>query len=95
MANKLKKIKEELLGQYLENTWNEKSNKYNTSECVKDYDRMSINGSMSKAFERGFGNCDAVYEEAIKKWAKKNNLNASNTLFQIKQEFNDEKIKLK
>jgi hypothetical protein len=56
---------------------------------------MSINGSMSKAFERGFGNCEAVYEEAIKKWAKKNNLNASNTLFQIKQEFDDEKIKLK
>lgn len=94
MANKLKKIKEELIGQYLETSWVKNAREY-TSVCLKDYDRMSINGSMTKAFERGFGNCEAVYEEAIKKWAKKNNLNASNTLFQIKQEFNDEKIKLK
>ncbi len=94
MANKLKKIKEELLGQYLKTSWVKSTREY-VSECLKDYDRMSINGSMSKAFERGFGNCEAVYEEAIKKWAKKNNLNASNTLFQIKQEFDDEKIKLK
>ena len=94
MANKLKKIKEEFLGQYLKTSWVKSTREY-VSECLKDYDRMSINGSMSKAFERGFGNCEAVYEEAIKKWAKKNNLNASNTLFQIKQEFDDEKIKLK
>lgn len=77
MANKIKKIKEELIGQY------------------KDYDRMSINGSITRAFERGFGNCEAVYEEAIKKWAKKMDMNASSVLFHIKQEFNDEKIKLK
>ena len=95
MANKIKKIKEELIGQYLENTWNEKTNKYNTSECVKDYDQLSIKGSMAKAFERGFGNCETVYEEAIKKWAKKMDMNASSVLFHIKQEFNDEKIKLK
>lgn len=94
MANKLKKIKEELLGQYLKTSWVKSTREY-VSECLKDYDRMSINSSMSKAFERGFGNCEGVYEEAIKKWAKKNNLNASNTLFQIKQEFDDEKIKLK
>ena len=56
---------------------------------------MSINGSMYKAFERGFENCGNVYEEAIKKWAKKMDMNASSVLFHIKQEFNDEKIKLK
>lgn len=94
MANKIKKIKEELIGQYLENTWDKNSNEY-TSECVKDYDRMSIKSSMSKAFVRGFGNCEAVYEEAIKKWAKKMDMNSSSVLFRIKQEFNDEKIKLK
>ncbi len=94
MANKIKKIKEELLGQYLETTWVKNTREY-TSVCLKDYDRMSINASMTKAFERGFGNCEAVYEEAIRKWAKKNNLNAATTLFQIKQEFNDEKLKLK
>ena len=95
MAKKKKKIKEELVGQYLENTWNEKTNEYNTSECVKDYDRLAIKGSMARAFERGFGNCEAVYEEAIKKWAKKMDMNASSTLFHIKQEFDDEKVKLK
>lgn len=94
MANKLKKIKEELLGQYLKTSWVKSTREY-VSECLKDYDRMSINGSMSKAFERGFGNCEAVYEEAIKKWAKKMDMNASSVLFHIKQEFNDEKIKLK
>lgn len=94
MANKIKKIKEELLGQYLANTWVKNAREY-TSVCLKDYDRMSINGSMTKAFERGFGNCEAVYEEAIKKWAKKMDMNASSVLFHIKQEFNDEKIKLK
>ncbi len=94
MANKLKKIKEELLGQYLKTSWVKNTREY-VSECLKDYDRMSINGSMSKAFERGFGNCEAVYEEAIKKWAKKMDMNASGVLFHIKQEFNDEKIKLK
>lgn len=94
MANKIKKIKEELLGQYLETTWVKNTREY-TSVCLKDYDRMSINGSMTRAFERGFGNCEAVYEEAIKKWAKKMDMNASSVLFHIKQEFNDEKIKLK
>ena len=94
MANKLKKIKEELLGQYLKTSWVKSTREY-VSECLKDYDRMSINGSMTKAFERGFGNCEAVYEEAIKKWAKKMDMNASSVLFHIKQEFNDEKIKLK
>ena len=94
MAIKLNKIKIELLGQYLETKWNKISYE-NESECFKDYDRMSINGSMAKAFVRGFENCETVYEEAIKKWAKKNKLNASNALFQIKREFDDEKIKLK
>ena len=94
MANKLKKIKEELLRQYHERTWIQQKREY-TSESIKDYDRYNSESSMSKAFERGFGNCEAIYEDAIKKWAKKNNLNASNTLFQIKQEFDDEKIKLK
>lgn len=95
MANKLNKIKIELIGQYLRNTWDKKTNKFITSECDKDYDRMSIQGSMSKAFERGFRNCESIYEEAIKKWAKKVDMNASSVLFRIKQEFNDEKIKLK
>ena len=94
MANKLNKIKTELLSQYLEAKWNKVSREYE-SKCLKDYDRMSINSSMTKAFERGFGNCENVYEEAIKKWAKKMDMNASSVLFHIKQEFNDEKIKLK
>lgn len=94
MANKLNKIKIVLLGQYLKTEWNEVSQE-NESECLKDYDRMSINSSMYKAFERGFENCGNVYEEAIKKWAKKMDMNTSSVLFHIKQEFNDEKIKLK
>lgn len=94
MANKLKKIKEELLRLYHERTWIQQKREY-TSESIKDYDRYNSESSMSKAFERGFGNCEAVYEDAIKKWVKKMDMNASSVLFHIKQEFNDEKIKLK
>lgn len=94
MANKLKKIKEELINQYTETSWIKDKREY-TSQCIKDYSDLSRSESMVRAFMRGFGNCESVFEEAVKKWAKKNNLNASNTLFQIKQEFDDEKIKLK
>ena len=94
MASKIEKIEKNLVDQYVAR--DPHSNEY-ISECTKDYDGFRgycSTSSMCKAFVRGMKNSTEVFEAAIKKWAKKNNLNASQTLYQIRKELDDEHIKL-
>lgn len=92
MGNKFSNIKKELNKQYTEVKF-VKAFEYK-SEALNDYDSMAVSKSMVNAFNRGMDNCKSVYEEAIRKWAKAQNLNQSETLFQIKQNLNSENVKL-
>lgn len=92
MAAKYNKIKDELVSQYTKIKW-QHDGYY--GECWKDYNREDSHASMGKAFERGIDNYKDLIEKAIKSWAKQNNLNSSNTLYQIMQQIDVENIKLK
>lgn len=90
--SKFNKIKKELSTQYTKIIW-QHDGYY--GECWKDFNKDDSHASMGKAFERGMDNYNAIMENAIKSWAKQQGLNGSTTLYQIMQQIDPEKIKLK
>lgn len=90
--SKYNKIKTELANQYT--NYSLHSDGY-YGECWKDFDKNDSHVSMKRAFERGMDNYNTLIESAIKSWAKQQGLNGSTTLYQIMQQIDSEKIKLK